>query len=176
MRDDRPPAMTIPYTMPPRRYLSRGWECADVWLFVSYSRLEAKRLRKKGRARDKGNRQGLAKYFSQKSFFGQGAESVAEMEIGKHRRTWQRLLRADTPAFSEKRRLPFVESRLVPIDGNPLWRGVSSASFQQRPEPWDPSEPFRGRASNPFGTLCTAYAFSYGNRSRNDRCPWRGTL
>ena len=34
--------------------------------FVSYSRLEAKRLRKKGRARDKGNRQGLAKYFFQK--------------------------------------------------------------------------------------------------------------
>ena len=70
-------------------------------------------MRKKGSARDKGNRQGLAKYFFQKSFFGQGAESVAEMEIGKHRRTGQRLLRADTPAFSEKRRLPFVESRLV---------------------------------------------------------------
>lgn len=39
-----------------------------------------KRLREKACARDKGNRQGLVKYFSRKVSFGQEAELLREME------------------------------------------------------------------------------------------------
>ena len=68
---------------------------------------------KKGVLVTKGTDRGWLSYFFQKSFFGQGVESVAEMEIGKHSADVAKALESGYTGLFRKRRLPFVESRLV---------------------------------------------------------------
>ena len=72
----------------------------------------------------------------------------------------------------EKRQLSSRKAA-VRLLGKPA--SLTSGSFRRRRECSGPSWPFRDRAGSPSGTLCTACAFSCGSRSRNDRCPWRGT-